>query len=210
MPETTTLAAFLIVALTMAASPGPAVLYIVARGVHQGRAAALVSMLGIEVGTLAHVLAATLGLSALLASSELAIAAVGYVGALYLVYLGVRTFAVRAEAAGLEAHETRSLRRIFRQAVVVEVLNPKAALFVYAFLPQFADTGSGAVAWQVLLLGVLFVVVATCVDGLYGLLAGTLAHWLAGNAGILSAQRYVTGCIYVGLAATTGLTAAGL
>jgi len=210
MPDTATLAAFLLVALTMAVSPGPAVLYIVARGVHQGRPAALVSMLGIEVGTLVHVLAATMGLSALFASSELAIAAVGYVGALYLVYLGVRTLTLPVGAAGLEAHPARSLRRIFRQGVVVEVLNPKAALFVYAFLPQFADSGSGALAWQILLLGVLFVVVAICVDGLYGLLAGTLANWLTGNAGILSVQRYVTGCIYVGLAATTGLTAAGL
>jgi threonine/homoserine/homoserine lactone efflux protein len=210
MPDTVTLTAFLIVAVTMAASPGPAVLYIVARGMHQGRAAALVSMLGIEVGTLVHVLGATLGLSAIFASSELTIAVVGYAGALYLVYLGVRTFAARAEAARLAAHEPRSLRRIFRQAVVVEVLNPKAALFVYALLPQFADSGSGAVAWEVLLLGVLFVVVATCVDGLYGLLAGSLGERLVGSARVVAAQRYITGSVYVGLAATTGLTATGL
>jgi threonine/homoserine/homoserine lactone efflux protein len=165
--------------------------------------------LGIEIGTLIHVVAATLGVSALLVSSELAFSVVTYLGAVYLLYLGVQAFLERGETAGAEASTSGSLRSVFRQGVFVELLNPKTALFIFAFLPQFADPEQGAVRWQMLLLGALFVTVAICVDGLYGLLAGTLGGWLEGNACIVSAQRYVTGCVYVGLAATTVLAATG-
>lgn len=184
-------------------------MYIVARGIHQGRAAALVSALGIEVGTLVHVVGATLGLSVLLASSEVAFSVVKYLGAAYLIYFAVRTLLERRDAPALEARASAPLRRIFWHGVVVESLNPKTILFFLAFLPQFVEPAGGLVEWQLLYLGALFVILAICIDGLYGLLAGTLGDWLGGNARFMATQRYFSGGVYVVLAVTTALAGSG-
>ena len=205
LPESSTVALFAVTALTLLLIPGPAVLYIIARGMHQGRRAGLVSAWSIGVGNLCHVVAAALGLSALLLSSALAFAVVKYAGAAYLIYLGVRTLLAREEVYHTRVPAPRSLRRIFSQGVVVSVLNPKTALFFLAFLPQFVDPTRGSVAGQVLMLGCLFVTLGICSDSTYALLSGTVGRRLRGNATFLRAQRYFTGGVYIALGASTAL-----
>jgi threonine/homoserine/homoserine lactone efflux protein len=199
MLNPSTLPVFLLAALILLLTPGPAVLYIVARSLDQGRVAGLVSVLSVEVGNFMHVLAATLGLSALLVSSALAFTVVKYLGAAYLVYLGLRRLLARDEPAAAVRVERQSLRRIFGQGVVVATLNPKTALFFLAFLPQFVEPARGAVPLQFLLLGSLFVLLAIFTDGLYALAAGTVGGWLKGGRGVMRAERYVIGGVYVGL-----------
>ncbi|MCP3932807.1 MAG: LysE family translocator, partial [Bacteroidetes bacterium] len=134
------LSIFLLAALILLLTPGPAVLYIVARSLDQGRLAGFVSVLSIEVGNFVHVLAATLGLSAILVSSALAFSIVKYMGAAYLIYLGMRRLYAGKTAHQPKTFQRQSLRRIFRQGVLVAILNPKTALFFFAFLPQFVDS----------------------------------------------------------------------
>ena len=205
MPESSTLAVFVVATLALLLVPGPAVLYIVARGIDQGRGAALASALGISVGNLVHIAAAALGLSAILASSATAFAVVKYLGAAYLIVLGVRTLLSREASRPDVGRAPRSIRRIFTQGVVVQVLNPKVALFFLAFLPQFVDPARGSVTAQTLLFGGLLAGMGMCTDGAYALLAGTAGGWLRGHAGFLRTQRYVAGSVYLGLGATTAL-----
>ena len=204
MPEPSTLAVFVLAAVALLVTPGPAVLYIVARSVEQGRWAGLVSALGVHVGTLVHVAAAALGLSALLVSSALAFDIVKYLGALYLMYLGIRRLLTSDAAAAASAAAPRSLRRLFAQGIVVNILNPKTALFFLAFLPQFADPSRGQLGLQILGLGLMFVALGVVSDGLYAVLAGTAGGWLKQGGRFLRVERYVTGGVFVGL----GLTAA--
>jgi threonine/homoserine/homoserine lactone efflux protein len=203
------LALFLIAALALLITPGPAVLYIVTRSIDQGRKAGIVSVLGVGVGTLFHVAAAALGVSALLVSSALAFSVVKYLGAAYLIYLGVRKLLERAEPQRQEATGQRNLARIFSQGVLVNLLNPKTALFFFAFLPQFVDVSRGAVAAQILFLGCVLVVLGVLSDGSYALLAGTFGRWLKGNARFLRTQRYFAGGVYVALGVTTALSGSG-
>ncbi|AFY76627.1 putative threonine efflux protein [Pleurocapsa sp. PCC 7327] len=181
-------------------------LYIIARSIHQGRTAGLVSTLGLEVGTLLQVIAAALGISALLASSTLAFNVVKYLGAAYLIYLGIGKLLVREEINQAEVDENLNLKRIFLQGVLVNLLNPKTSLFFLAFLPQFVDPSQGAVALQILFLGFLFVTMATISDGLYALVAGTLGQLLRGNLCFLRTQRYFAGSVYIGLGVSTVLS----
>jgi threonine/homoserine/homoserine lactone efflux protein len=212
MLEGSTLALFVAASLALLITPGPAVLYIVARSIDQGRLAGIVSMLGISTGALIHVAAAALGISALLVSSALAFAVVKYLGAAYLVYLGIRTLLRRGDAAqeAAEPPMQRELSRIYAQGVIVNALNPKAALFFFAFLPQFVDPALATpVTAQILLLGCLFVVLGFCSDGAYALLAGSLGHWLRGNLRFMSIQRYLSGSIYIALGIGTALSGGG-
>jgi threonine/homoserine/homoserine lactone efflux protein len=206
MPDTSTIAVFMLAAGLLLIVPGPAVLYIVARGIDQGRRAALASMLGIEIGSLFHVTAATLGLSALLVSSAAAFNAVKYVGAAYLIFLGARTLLARGGAKASPEPASTSLRRVFAQGVVVNLLNPKTALFFFAFLPQFVEPERGSVAGQTLVLGGLFVAMAVCSDSSYALLSGTAGSWLKGHLGFLRAQRYFAGSVYLALGVAMALT----
>jgi threonine/homoserine/homoserine lactone efflux protein len=189
--------------------PGPAVLYIVARSVEQGRLAGLVSMLGIQVGGLVHVAAAALGLSALLVQSALAFNVVKYAGAAYLVYLGVRRLLGR-EPLGADAEAApRPLARLFRQGIVVNVLNPKTALFFFAFLPQFVQPDAGAAGLQIALLGLLFIAIAVLSDGTYALVAGTVSERLRGSPRFLRAERRVSGSVFAGLGLATAASGHG-
>jgi threonine/homoserine/homoserine lactone efflux protein len=205
IPHLASVGVFCAAAVLLLLTPGPAVLYIVARSVQQGRVAGLASACGITTGTLVHVLAAALGLSALLASSALAFAVVKFAGAGYLIYIGVRRILSRgaAPAARLELRP-RSLGRIYRDGFVVNLLNPKTALFFLAFLPQFVDPARGAVVFQVVFLGLLFTAMGLMSDGLYALVAGTAAHWVKRNNHYWRWERFVTGGVFIGL----GLTAA--
>jgi threonine/homoserine/homoserine lactone efflux protein len=209
IPEPSILAVFMVAALALLLTPGPAVLYIVARSVEQGRWAGVVSALGVHAGTLVHVAAAALGLSALLVSSALAFDVVKYLGAVYLIYLGIRKLVGRDEGAGSPASAPRSLRRLFGQGVVVNVLNPKTALFFLAFLPQFVDPSRGRVGVQILSLGLIFVGLGVLSDGLYAVVAGTAGGWLKRGGRLLRVERYVTGGVFVGLGLTAALAGNG-
>jgi threonine/homoserine/homoserine lactone efflux protein len=210
VPDATTLGLFVAAAGILLITPGPAVLYIVARSVEQGRLAGLVSALGIQVGTLVHVAAAAFGVSALLVSSALAFSLLKYAGAAYLVFLGVRTLLRKdADEAPATLPRERSLSRLFLQGIVVNVLNPKTALFFLAFLPQFVNPARGAVAGQVLVLGTVFVLLGACTDGTWALLAGSASRFLRDHAGFRRGQRYVAATAYVGLGVATAVSGRG-
>jgi threonine/homoserine/homoserine lactone efflux protein len=179
--------------------PGPAVSYVVSRSIGHGRAAGLVSVMGIVVGTLFHVVAAALGLSALLASSALAFQLVKYLGAAYLIYLGVKTLR-RDDAQLLEAaNGDGRLARVFGQGVLVNLLNPKTALFFLAFLPQFVDPTRGHVTLQILQLGVLFALMGWCSDSVWAVVAGTVAERIRGSVRLRRAQRNISGGALIAL-----------
>jgi len=197
---------FLLAALILLLTPGPAVLYILARSLDQGRLAGFVSVLSIESGNFVHVLGVTLGLSAVLASSTLAFSIVKYLGAAYLIYLGMRRLLSRETAHEPAPFENQSLGHIYRQGVLVAVFNPKTALFFLAFLPQFVDPSSGSIPLQLFTLGCIFVLMAICTDGTYSLLAGTAAGWLKGSRPVWRLERYLVGGVYIGLGLTTAMS----
>lgn len=206
MPGGTSLVGFVAAALVLLLIPGPGVLYIVARSLSQGHRAGLISVLGLSVGALVHVAAATAGLSAILLTSATAFGLVKALGAGYLIYLGIRTLLARPPTAGVEASALRSLYRLFTDGVLVSVLNPKIAVFFLAFLPQFVDPSRGPVPQQVLLLGIIYVALALITDSAYALLAGSLRHWLGGRVMQGPLPRYASGVLYLGLGVSTALT----
>jgi threonine/homoserine/homoserine lactone efflux protein len=201
VPTLTTIALFSLAGLALAVVPGPAVTYIVTQSVDKGRRAGVVSALGISGGGLLHVAAATAGLSALVASSAAAFTVVKLAGALYLIVVGIRRIVTREQAAAAEPREA-PLRRLFAQGVVVNVLNPKTALFFLAFLPQFVDTHRGSVAPQVAVLGLLFVAIAATSDCAYALLASSLAGRLRASPRAARARAWASGGIFVVLGVT--------
>jgi threonine/homoserine/homoserine lactone efflux protein len=190
---------FVVAALVLLVTPGPAVFYIVTRSIDEGRRAGIVSVLGVHAGTLVHVAAAAAGLSALLAASASAFTVVKYAGAAYLVYLGVRRLLDGTSRLVSGPRRSPRLRRAFLDGMVVNVLNPKTALFFLAFLPQFVDVTRGAVGAQVLALGVLFVALGLTTDGLYALGAGTAAQWLRAHPRFVRSERWISGTMYIGL-----------
>jgi threonine/homoserine/homoserine lactone efflux protein len=193
MPALSTIVVFLLVGLGILLIPGPAVLYIFTRSMAQGRRAGLASVGGIETANLVHVAAAALGLSALLMTSALAFSVLKYLGAAYLIYLGVRTLLRRKEHPALSTATPKKLSQLFANGFLVNLLSPKAALFYYAFLPQFVDPARGPVFEQLLLLGSMFALLAGCTDSLYALLASTLGQWLRKSVRFQQGSRYVTG-----------------
>jgi threonine/homoserine/homoserine lactone efflux protein len=212
MPDPTTFGLFILAALALLLVPGPSVLYIVARSVDGGRTAGLVSMLGIELGALVHVAFAAVGLSAILASSAAAFTAVKWLGVAYLVYLGLRRILSHDEEGGPVSVEPERLSRVLSQGVIVNVLNPKTALFFLAFLPQFVDPTLGSVWVQVAVLGLVFVALAFFTDGVYALLAGTAGGWLKRrneSRAFRRGQRYVSGGVYLALGAATAVSGSG-
>ena len=208
IPEPAALAAFVAATVVLLVIPGPAVLYIVARSLDQGRLAGVISTLGIGVGTLVHVVAATLGVSALLVSSAVAFDVVRYLGAAYLVYLGIRRI-LGAAAEDPGSRERRTHARIFLQGVGVNVLNPKTALFFFAFLPQFVDVSRGSVAAQIAFLGLLFVALGVLSDSVWALAAGSAGSWLRSRTTLWGAQRYLAGGTLIALGVTAALSGRG-
>jgi threonine/homoserine/homoserine lactone efflux protein len=204
MPTPSTVAVFLLAAVALAVVPGPAVTYIVTQSIDQGRRAGLVSALGVATGGLVHVAAATVGLSALIASSAEAFTVVKLVGAAYLIAVGIRRILSRDEDDAAERGLRAPLAHVYRQGVVVNVLNPKTALFFLAFLPQFVDPDRGAVWPQVALLGTLFVLVAALSDMTYALVSDAIAGRLRRSGTGARLRRWLAGGIFVAL----GITAA--
>jgi threonine/homoserine/homoserine lactone efflux protein len=205
IPDPPAIGLFVVAALALLLVPGPAVLYVVARSIHEGRRAGLASVVGIHVGTLVHIAAATLGLSALIASSAVAFTAVKVAGAVYLIGLGLWTLLSRRAETEVPLGGERNLRRAFAQGIVVNVLNPKTALFFLAFLPQFVDPNAPHPAVQIAFLGLLFALLGLVTDSTWALVAGTAGGVLRRSQRFVSVQRYVTGTVYIGLGVATAL-----
>jgi len=210
LPAPASIGLFAIAALALLLIPGPAVLYIVSRSLEQGRIAGLVSNLGIHAGTMVHVVAASLGLSALLMTSALAFAAVKYLGAAYLIWIGLRRiFGPEAAPDATRGAVRRGHLQLVRDGFIVNLLNPKTALFFLAFLPQFADVSRGHVATQIAFLGLLFVALGLVTDSCYALVAGTAGDWIKRKHGPLRFERYVTGVVMIGLGVTAAFAGNG-
>jgi len=204
MPDNSTLATFSIAALALFIIPGPAVLYIITRSLAGGRRAGLVSVAGIHMGSLVHIGAAIAGLSALLATSAVAFGTVKWAGAAFLIYLGVRTFQSRSEAAEDQATiEPAPLRAVFRQGFVVNALNPKTAIFFLAFVPQFVDSSRGTTS-QILILSALFIVLGLISDGLYATVFGSVGQRLTRTDWWRTGRWAVPATMYIGLGLFAG------
>lgn len=206
MFESSQLIIFISASLALLLLPGPAVLYITARSANQGRVAGFVSVLAIEAANLVQAIAAGLGLSAILLSSALAFDVVKYLGAAYLIYLGIKKLLSKEESNTNQEVKRESLSQIFWQGFVINILNPKTALFFFAFLPQFVNPQKGNVTLQNLLLGILFVILAFITDSIYALVASSLAEKLSTNEKFQKGQKYFAGLVYIGLGVTTALT----
>jgi threonine/homoserine/homoserine lactone efflux protein len=201
-PDSGTIWVFCLTSLALLLIPGPAVLYVVVQGAEQGRRVGLASVAGIHLGTLVHVAAATAGLSALIVASAVAFSAVKYAGAIYLIYVGVRKLLGRDEPALVPGRQRVSYRRAFMRGAVVNVLNPKTALFFLALLPQFVDPDRAGVWSQALVLGLVFVALGLVTDSMYALAAGTVGGVLRRRR---RAMRYGSGIVFVGLGAAAAV-----
>jgi threonine/homoserine/homoserine lactone efflux protein len=206
MPPIDTLPVFVVASLVLLVIPGPAVLFIVARSSSQGVRAGLVSVAGVHTASLVHVFAAVAGLSAVVVASAFAFTAVKLVGGVYLIYLGVRSILAARELAttATTAPTARPPRRIFTEAFTVNLLNPKVAIFFLAFLPQFVDADRGHVWSQTLVLGLVFIAVGMCSDGVYAFVGGHVgARFQRRATARLRGSRYAEGGILIGLGALT-------
>jgi threonine/homoserine/homoserine lactone efflux protein len=199
VPSLSTYALFLATALALLAIPGPAVLYVVTRSIEMGRAGGIASVAGITTGTIAHVTLATAGLSSLILASKVAFDAVRYVGAAYLIVLGVRRLLTRGSGEVEGEPFPRTRRRAYTQGIVVNLTNPKTIVFIFAFIPQFVDTGAAHVWLQVLVLGLSFACLGFLSDSLYALAAGAVAERLRGSHGVARFERWFGGSILIGL-----------
>lgn len=204
MIDTDTLALFLLAAFILLITPGPAVIYIVARSVSQGILAGLVAAIGMHVGTLVHVAAAAYGVSQLLIASATAFNIVKYLGAAYLIFLGIKSFLSKSETTTTKLEGKKQLFTIFRESVVVNILNPKTALFFFAFLPQFVDTTSPvAVSIQIVMLGLFFIIAGIFSDGLYAVFAGALGDRFKRSG--MNYGKYISGTVFTSLGIATAL-----
>jgi threonine/homoserine/homoserine lactone efflux protein len=204
MPDGATLLLFAGASLALLAIPGPAVIYVVTRSLDQGRTAGIVSMLGVETGTFAYAVAAAAGLTGLIAASVTAFTVVKYAGAAYLLYLGVRKLLERPEQPGDVILTGRS--QLYLKGMLVQLLNPKIAIFFVAFLPQFVDSSRGPIAAQILVLGTLFTLLAVVSDGAYVLLAGAVGSWLRTGRRARSWLAKLSGGVYIGLGLSAALS----
>lgn len=199
MPNVSTLTIFLVGATVLIITPGPDMLYVIARSLGQGRIAGIVSALGVCVGILVHTLAAAIGLSALLMTSALAYNIVKYAGAVYLIYLGVRAILSREDHASLGTLQPVSLATTFSQGVLSNVLNPKVALFFLSFLPQFVHPSQGRIAWQMITFGFIFVTITILWLMFVALMTSSAGHWLQKHSRLVRFQQWFTGSVLISL-----------
>ncbi len=205
MPDIGSIITFGVASIALLLIPGPAVIYILNRSVSDGREVGLAAVAGLELGNMVHVVAASAGLSAVLATSATAFNTMKWLGAGYLVFVGVRTLLMRPPTMSGDSTSV-TLKRSFTQGVVVNTLNPKVALFFVSYLPQFIDADKGAAWSQALVLGTVFVLIGCCTDGMYALTASALRNKLLTGRTLPIVQRYVAGTVFVALgvmAATT-------
>jgi threonine/homoserine/homoserine lactone efflux protein len=200
MPDASAFLLFLAASLALLIVPGPAVMYIVARSIDQGRWAGIVSALGLAAGSIILIVAAAFGVSAVLAASPAAFDTVRYLGAAYLAYLGVRTALSRPASAAGEHAPPEPLRKIFLEGIVVNLLNPKTALFFFAFLPQFVDP-TGSVRLQIVVMGLTFTIMGMLTDSVYALVAGAVGKRMATDDRFPRVRRVVASTTYIALSA---------
>ena len=202
MPTNHMIALFMVSALALNLSPGPSILYILSRCLGQGRKAGVVSVLGLATASVIHAVAAALGLSTLFSYSPLAFSLLKYLGALYLIYLGVRGFfsgGPLGAASAIATGPRLSLWAVYRQGIVTDLLNPKVALFFVAFLPQFVNPNLGSPAGQVLFFGLLFNVTGVPVNLLIAYAGGSVAGLLARHPFWARAQTWCSSAVLIGL-----------
>lgn len=199
MSEPTSFALFLSATLAIVIAPGPDTFYVLGRSLEQGRVAGTVSALGVFVGNLGHTLAATIGLSAILMTSALAFNLVKYIGAAYLIYLGIKALLTRNHHASTPTVARSGLTKIFWQAALTNLLNPKAALFFLAFIPQFIDPTAGQIALQTFQLGVIVAAMSSLWLASMSGFVGSLRHLLGRNSRFMAWQRWIMGSLLVGL-----------
>lgn len=206
MPDIGSIVTFGIASVALLVIPGPAVIYILNRSVSDGREVGLAAVAGLELGNFMHVIAASAGLSAVLATSATAFNAVKWLGAGYLVFVGLRTLITKPAAMSGDSSSV-TLKRSFTQGVVVNTLNPKVALFFLSYLPQFIDADKGAAWSQALILGSTFVVLGCITDGMYALTASALRDKLLTGRTLPFVQRYISGTVFVALGVIAATTA---
>jgi len=206
VPDFGSIITFAVASVALLLIPGPAVIYVLNRSVSDGREVGLAAVAGLELGNFMHVVAATAGLSAVLATSATAFNTVKWLGAGYLVFVGLRTLMVRPKVIAGDTSSV-SLRRSFGQGVVVNTLNPKVALFFLSYLPQFIDPDKGAASSQALVLGTVFVLIGCVTDGMYALTASALRGVLLTGRTLPIVQRWVAGSVFVALGVMAATTA---
>ena len=206
MPESTTLLIVALASLALVVIPGPAVIYILTRSVSQGRNAGLVSASGVNLGSSIHVLAAVAGLTVILANSAAAYTVVKWAGVGYLAWIGVRTLMKDDADFSQPQLESTALRKVFIQGVLVNMLNPKVAIFFLAFLPQFVDADAPHATMQTLVLGMTLVTIGLVTDSLYALAGGSVGDALRRRPSFARVTRIVAGFIYLALAGIAAIT----
>jgi threonine/homoserine/homoserine lactone efflux protein len=206
MPSLQTLLLFTAAALAMNISPGPSNLYVMSRSLAQGTSAGLVAAAGLATGSLFHVTVTSLGLAVILQYSPIAFLVMKLAGAGYLIFLGLKMLLAKSSKLSPDALIPRKpLARIFRESAVVEILNPKTALFFLAFLPQFADPKAGPLAPQLLLLGIIVTLTAIPCDAVVAVLSGKAADLLRRKPIFQRLQNWISGSVLVVLGATIAL-----
>ena len=198
MPDTN-LALFVTASLAVIVAPGPDNVYVLTRGIAQGREVALASAWGMCSGLLFHTTLAAIGLSAILAQSAVAFSIVKYAGAAYLVYLGVRAFLSREEAPSAEETPAVKLRSFFFRGLTMNLLNPKVAVFFLAFLPQFASSATDGVALRLVALGLIFALLSVVVFSAIAIFSGVVGDRLSRKPRFATALQWLTGCVLIGL-----------
>ncbi len=201
-PDWPAFSIFLVAVLAVGASPGPGMMFAVARSVGQGRLAGTVSVLGLSAGSFTLCLAAALGVAAVIAASQTAYDLLRYGGAAYLIYLALRTLIVGGALPGrARAAKPDPLSRVFRQAYITNIMNPKSGLFYLSFLPQFTDPERGSVLIQFILLGLIFNILGNSINLAVAFFFGNIGDWLAGHRQAWRWQQYFTASVFCAIAA---------
>ena len=206
MFDTATLFAYLVASIAIILAPGPAQALVIARSISDGKKLGVVTGIGLNVGTIIHAVAAALGLSAILATSAMAFAVVKYLGAAYLVYLGVKALLTKEVQQAETGSSSASPRQVFRKAVVIGILNPKVAIFFLAFLPQFVDPQRGSVFWQFLILGLILAALDVVYESVLAFVADSLSGWFTNSQRFAVWRQRVTGVVLIGLGVRLALT----
>lgn len=191
---------FFAASVLLGLAPGPDNIFVLTQSALHGRSSGLIVTFGLCTGLIVHTLAVALGVAVIFQASVLAFTALKLAGAGYLLYLAWQAF--RASTAKIEAtHDNRrSYKKLYSRGIIMNVTNPKVSIFFLAFLPQFADPARGPVAWQMILLGLLFMLATVLVFGAIALLAGSIGTWLNRSARVQKGMNWLTGCVFVGLA----------
>lgn len=190
---------FIVASALLTIAPGPDIIYVLARGISQGRKAGLAAALGFATGCVFHTVLAAVGIAALIRSSEIAFDIVRYAGAAYLVWIGIQALRHRSAFSIEGASDTRALATIYRQSVIGNILNPKVTLFFLAFLPQFVNAEAGHVGWQMALLGVIFMIQTVVIFGAVALFAAMIGDWIRRKPAIGQRLNIFAGVTFIAL-----------